>query len=154
MEDDDLEESEEREEFCSPFYLLTGSEPCWKCKLPQTVVGLAARSEDCGEDSEPFLLHEIETMPDEFLAEIQRLHPQYQWRNSYFANTCQCGAHFGDHYLFSEPGGAFFPSTEEEAAKIKIQELPFTGTFTFVCNPGYGIGGFILEHGERVAKPS
>lgn len=149
-------ESTELEYFSAPFYLLFGSESCWKCNERQTVVGLAARDSEEGEDSEPFLLQEIEAMPDELRAQIQMHHQNFEWRESraagysYFMNTCPCGAHFGDFYLFSEPGGAFFPSTEEDAAKIGILELPVEGTHGLACNPGFGLGGFILEHGKRL----
>jgi hypothetical protein len=37
---------------------------------------------------------------------------------SYYANTCQCGALFGDHYLVSEPGGAFFPEARRRGIEI------------------------------------
>lgn len=137
------------EEFSSPFYLLVGSETCWDCKADSRVVGLAT-----GDGDEPFMLSNIESMPRELLAMIQQIHPHYEFRESrtkgksYYMNICSCGAHFGDYYLFSRPGGAFFPHTDEDAAMIEIHELPLRGDHTIKCSPGLGTGGVILKHGR------
>lgn len=65
-------------------------------------------------------------------------------------NTCGCGAHFGDFDLFSEPGGAFFPTEEAEAGQITIEELPLTGTFELDCSYGMGPGDLIFEHAKKL----
>ena len=104
---------------------------------------------------EPIILDYIAQMPQVILDYIRRVHPRYEKRTSqmagcaYYMNTCSCGAQFGDFYLHSEPGGAFFPDSEEQASQITIEELPFTGTFDFVCGYGIGTGAFIFEHAQR-----
>jgi hypothetical protein len=139
------------EEFSSPIYLLVGSEKCWNCETTSSVVGLAS-----GDMKEPFMLSDIKSMPAELLAAIQRIHPRYEIRDSrtkgirYYMNICTCGAHFGDYYLFSRPGGAFFPHSDEDATAIQIHELPLKGDFKIVCSPGLGTGGVILKHGKWI----
>lgn len=148
MTDTDLDDS--KDTFAAPFYLLRGEEDCWKCGTTCRVVGLAAGAEN------PYVLSNIKEMPEAFLLAIEAVHPQFEKRQSYTAgsayymNTCPCGAHFGDFYLFSEPGGPFFPTTKEEAAGLEVIELPIEGEHVFACSPGYGTGDIILLHGRRV----
>ena len=148
-----------------PIYLLTSSEPCWKCSKPQSVsaVGTHALRDsgeeltDQGDTTELFLLSNISEMPfPVFKYVVQRNH-RYMKRHSrtadetYYANTCECGANFGDFYLFSEPGGAFFPDTDEAAKRIELQQMPFEGTLRFVARYSTGIGQYILQHAKRSA---
>ena len=149
----------------SPIYLLRSHETCWKCGSNQQVIAFATASllddeedgdpETIASQEEPVLLDNIEEMPAEFLIYLRAAHPLFQKRmsktagHSYYMNTCPCGAHFGDFYLFSEPGGAFFPDTIVQAKAITIEELPFDGTFDFLCSYSMGVGGFIFEHAQR-----
>ncbi len=138
------------ETFSPPFYLFRSSEDCWKCGKTCRVVALASGKE------EPFVLSDIRSMPDEFLLAITAAQPNYERRHSkmadteYFMNTCPCGAHFGDFYLYCEPGGAFFPTEEDEASRVEVIELPIEGEHSIDCSPGMGTGGLILEHGKRI----
>ena len=101
------------------------------------------------------ILSNIEQIPEAILSHILATRPAFEKRtprtagNAYCMNICSCGVHFGDFYLHSEPGGAFFPDTEEEASGIFVEELPFTGVFDFRCGYGVGLGAFIFEHGQR-----
>lgn len=148
----------------SPIYLLRSVEPCWKCRRPQPVIALATRrlkdthidQLDVGDSAEPYLLSNIDQMPAEIFDCLAKLHPQYRiWRShtagaAYYANLCgECGANFGDFYLFNEPEHAFFPQTEEQAEFIRISKLPFEGEFEFHATYGVGIGGFIFEHAQQ-----
>lgn len=147
----------------SPLYLLRSSELCWKCGLVQPVIALAAVNileDESGNDdpaigNEPVILNDIAQMPKKLLDHIRSAHPQYEKRTSktagtaYYMNTCSCGAHFGDFCLHSEPGGAFFPDNEEQASRITVEELPFTGRFMFRCRYSMGIGDFIFAHARR-----
>jgi hypothetical protein len=138
------------ETFSAPFYLFRASEDCWKCGSSCRVVGLASG------DDEPFVLSDIRSMPEEFLFAIIAAQPNYELRHSrmaetdYYMNTCSCGAHFGDFYLFCEPGGAFFPTEKDEAAGVEVIELPIHGEHSIDCSPGMGTGGLILKHGKRL----
>jgi len=143
----------------SPIYLLRARERCWKCHSPQEVIAiltcrLQEQDPECGEylyENEPILLHNVTQMPAPILSHIQSLHVRFEKRQSrtaetaYYMNTCPCGAHFGDFYLFSEPGGAFFPLSPEDAACVTIEKLPFSGTFDFVCTYGIGPGAPLFD---------
>lgn len=82
------------------------------------------------------------------------MRPSIQMRRSntmqmeYYANTCECcKANFGDFYHFSEPDHAFFPMDVEQARRMSVIELSFTGLFEFECTFGARRSGFIFEHG-------
>ena len=148
-----------------PLYLLTSTAACWKCSRSQSVVALGACSivEEGKAVSDPegptdlFFLTAITSMPAEVFECVVLRNPRYTLRHSrasestYYCNTCECGAHFGDFYLFSRPGGAFFPETEAGAARINYRRLPFTGALPFECSWSQGMGGFILTH--RMIEP-
>lgn len=143
--------SEEIDTYTHPFYLFRSSELCWKCHAPCQVVALASGG------GEPFVLSDIRSLPEEILLSMTAAQPNYELRCSqttgseYLMNTCPCGAHFGDYFLYSKPGGAFFPTAEDEAAQI---ELPLQGSFEIDCSPGMGLGGFILQYGKRLSWDS
>jgi len=146
-----------------PLYLLKSSEPCWKCGSEQVVHALGTHNLHDGEDnvvtpgdtSELVLLSNITDMPFAVFKYVAQRNHRYMQRFSrtagekYYANTCECGANFGDFYLFSEPGGAFFPDTDEAAASIELEVTPFTGTLRFVASYSVGIGEYILKHARR-----
>jgi hypothetical protein len=147
----------------SPLYLVKSTEDCWKCGLEQQVIAVATRHIrtvdfdylDAGSD-EPAFLTNIEAMPQPIWEYLSAACPQFQKRRSntmdmdYYANTCECcKANFGDFYLFSEPEHAFFPMDEEQAKRMSVVELPFTGVFEFQCSCGMGTGGLIFEHATR-----
>lgn len=146
-----------------PLYLLTSSEPCWKCGASQSVSAIAAHNLvddgepvfDEGDETELLLLSNIVQMPFEVFKYVAQRNHRYMKRHSrtagevYYANTCECGANFGDFYLYSEPGGAFFPTTDEEARTIQLEAMPFTGSMPFDCSYSVGTGQYILEHAQR-----
>ena len=148
-----------------PLYLVTSSEACWKCSRPQSVVALGTHclmdgGNEVGESadrSDLILLTNITSMPFEIFKYIAQRNYRYMKRHSrtagetYYANTCECGANFGDFYLYSEPGGAFFPDTDDTARAIRIHELPFTGLLEFECSYSQGGGEYILSLGQRDA---
>jgi hypothetical protein len=145
-------------------YLLTANAACWKCGQPQDVVVIAAQALSEGGELIPdtqdprslIILSAIEEMPSELLAFIQRRQPRYQKQYSrtaemsYYANTCQCGAIFGDHYLVSEPGGAFFPEDRADAARIEMSRVPRSPPLLFQCDYSMGsVGELIWENARR-----
>jgi hypothetical protein len=134
-------------EISSPLYLAISSESCWKCSNLQKVIAIAASGiksefETLGNDTKKYFVTNIEEMPNEIYDYIVALHPNYKKHYShnadltYYANTCTCNANFGDFYLFTEPDGAFFPQSDELAAAIKTQLLPFDGHFKFIASYG------------------
>jgi hypothetical protein len=156
---------EDRLRVAAPVFLLRSSASCWRCHVNQEVIALAFRwcldkdlsADEQPQKDEPLILENIHEMPEAILAYLISVHPHFEKRTSktagiaYYMNTCDCGAHFGDFYLFNEPGGAFFPTDEAEAGNITIEQLPFTGTFEFDCSYGMGTGDLIFQHGKRQA---
>ena len=136
--------------YSAPFYLLRSHEDCEQCGTSCRVVALVSG------DEEPLMFSFISSMPDDFLLTVTAIHPDYELavvelaETSYYCNACKCGAHFDDFALFCEPGGAFFPTEDEEAARIDVIKLPFEGTYPFTCSPGMGTGDLILEQGKHV----
>ena len=95
-------------------------------------------------------------MPIELLTFIQKRQPGYKKQYSraadmsYYANTCQCGALFGDHYLVSEPGGAFFPEDPADAARIVISRVPCSSPLLIQGDYSAGsVGELIWENAHR-----
>jgi hypothetical protein len=72
-------------------------------------------------------LGRVESVNPEAFKQIQAIAPWWQPVSSataqadYLGNTCEsCGVLQGDHYLESEPGGAFWPETPREAERIVL----------------------------------
>lgn len=142
-------------------FLLESVQRCWRCKKSQSVVGLAATELDDADTGEadpndgPFLLSVISVMPAELLATITAAFPHYQpaFLNTdgfvYHANHCACGAQLADHFLFSEPGGAFFPDDEKVAARILIRPLRTSLPMDLRCSWSAGSGDFLFKNGTR-----
>mgnify|MGYP005756854197 CR=1 FL=1 len=113
-----------------PFFLAESRETCWKCGQSAAVYGFVASEIEDDNDGPafegPYFLRNIEELPEllarslpcgtESFAKVSSLAAGL----AYYANLCKCGANFGDHYLFSEPGGAFFPLEREGVAKIRL----------------------------------
>jgi hypothetical protein len=66
-------------------------------------------------------------LPHAVQARVSQLCPAFRMAhsaataNSYWANHCvHCGALLGDHELHCEPDGGFMPSSEAEAARIRL----------------------------------
>src|SRR5688572_30737122 len=93
-----------------PLFLLTTTAACWKCGTAQLVTGLGSHRVvedgmffgDEGDTSELVLLSNVEVMPQEVLDYVEAANPRYAQpqsntaRSTYYANTCECGALFGD----------------------------------------------------------
>ncbi|WP_379716543.1 hypothetical protein [Haloferula chungangensis] len=72
-------------------------------------------------------------------------------------NHCNCGAPFGDYFLHSEPGHAFYPIGESGVKAIKAHRINCHDPLEFDC----GFGGWSslcpVENGtagERITVPS
>ncbi len=150
-----------------PLYLLMGLASCWRCGQEQSVVALAspdvwdddsgdAEEEDPSSESDesmPFVLENLTEIPELVLAYVTAANPNYRlhfsqtMQSAYYANVCECGANFGDHFLHGEPGGTFFPTDPAEAAKITITQLPVNEELAFRGTWSLGGGDFIFAHG-------
>jgi hypothetical protein len=150
-----------------PLLLFKSIHRCWQCDTMQEVIALGAvsLSDDEGDPgrqrqvTECVLLSEIGVMPADVAEYLRRNFPRYARHYSrtagmsYYANMCECGANFGDHFLFSEPGGAFYPETELDASQIMCMELPFRGQSTFDCSYNVGLGQMILCNARAETHP-
>jgi hypothetical protein len=150
-----------------PLLLFRSAHRCWKCGTMQKVIALGSVSltdEGCDSDqpreiNECALLSFIEAMPPHVAAYLRENFPQYGPNYSqtadmsYYANVCECGAPFGDHFLFGEPGGTFFPETDADASQISCMQLPFQGKFGFEASYSVGPGEMILRNARAEAAP-
>jgi hypothetical protein len=149
----------------TPLYLVESNEACWTCNNSQVVIALATDhilDDSAGDPTQPdqsalfTLLSDIEEMPVEVYEFVAAQHSRYKKHYSktvefeYYANICTCGANFGDWYLFCEPGGAFFPESEEDARLVKLIELPFRGRLEFSCSYSQGAGDLIRDNAQRM----
>ena len=144
-----------------PLYLLRSLAQCHECGATQPVaaLGVTAFEEDgasYGDSKNPslYLLSRVESLPQDVLTHIQQVAPGYRAMASktagmtYFANVCSCGTNFGDFYLFSEPGGAFFPETVEEAKLVELAQIPLSGPLEIECSWSEGTAiDMMFEHG-------
>ncbi len=149
----------------APFYVLRASIPCWKCREPTPVVGLVATLVEADGEShgdptarpvEPVSLRNITDLPYDLLQVMRAYQPRYVKRESrtagmsYYQNECwHCGVNIGDSYLFSEPGGPFFPDTPADASSVEVLDVPVIGSLEI--NADWGQGGVDLIF-ERRAK--
>jgi hypothetical protein len=142
-------------EATAPLYLLESTEPCWKCGQPQSVIAIGSFNVECegariGDGKNLILLSNVESMPDAVFAYVAarnnrfKKHHSYTADSTYYANTCECGANFGDFYLFMEPDGAFFPTTASAASKVIVEAMPFSGRFSFVGSFGDAPSGIAV----------
>jgi len=149
-----------------PLYLITSTQNCWKCRKAQSVIALASPTVEEGDveciDSETtdaalsLILCDITEMPSHLLKMINSFHPAYRKHASktagrtYYANFCACGANFGDHFLFMEPGGAFFPMGPEDASSMTVRELPIEHSVKLRGSFCQGAEDLIFENAKRV----
>ncbi len=140
-----------------PLFLVKGKTDCWKCGESIQVFALLAQNV-VGDEGEPYTLSEIEELPETVLSFIEKRAPNFRLTYSrtadfeYFANNCgHCGALIGDFFLHSEPGGAFFPNTEEEAEQLQLLEVPIEGGVEIEANGHQGLADVILANAKRSA---
>lgn len=147
-------------EVIPPLYLIGRKIPCWKCGQRMSAVALLAPK--VFDEDEPqnavCIISGITRIPEGILTYIQSRVPTFRMSysqtvgDSYLANTCpNCDSLSGDFYLHSEPGGPFFPDSEDEARQLYITEIPTKGRTTIFGNAGYGPGDMILEYAQRIA---
>lgn len=138
----------------SPIYIAAAETDCWKCKSKMKVVAIIA-PKIIGESEGVGILSNVTRLPEFILQQIQKINPYYQLRYSkmaedkYFANVCpHCDVISGDFFLHSEPGEAFFPTSDEEVNKICLMEIKFDNSIEIVSDYGVGLGEYILTNGK------
>jgi hypothetical protein len=138
-----------------PVYPVHSTTACWKCGAQQPVAAILAVNVE-GAGGEVCIFSGVTRLPPDLLAYVRKRRPTYRLSYSrtagmkYFANTCgSCGALFGDFYLHDEPGGAFFPDSEEDAARMRVEEIPLRSEIRIAGSPGVGTGDMIIQHARR-----
>ena len=149
----------------SPLYLVAGPHRCARCLQETEVVALAARyiwdeEDDLAQDPEldfkACMLTAIVRMPVEILAELLRFHPRCEMRRSpayqarCLTNRCHCGAWIEPHDIHDFAGGVFSPRCPEEARRLTLRELPFTGYHEFQTIYAWGAGLFTFVWARKL----
>lgn len=121
-----------------PLYLVSATQPCNLCGKENTVVALATKHLDAGDEQEEadgFLLTYIEELPREVLGEVLKCHPNFDLRRSltagdtYFMTICECGGHYGDHYVQKQLLNQAFRTPGE----LKVEKLLLDGSWVIPC---------------------
>lgn len=140
-----------------PIYLVSKTIKCWKCQEDMPAVALV--SPDNSEEEANgcvCILSDVTCLPEYLLQMINERFPFFHLKYSkeadseYYANTCpSCEMLSGDFFLHNEPGGPFFPVTEEEAQELMIEQLPIKAPVEIEAGYHVGPGELIMEYGKR-----
>ncbi len=173
-EPDDGEDGEDLSSFSAPFHILRCLTGCWRCGQACKVTAITGMyqptAEELGWDpddtetvwdydysndipTEPSYLSSIRSLPEELLAPLLKLNPDFAMADGGYHNFCRCGARFGEFYLFNEPEGTFAPMEEDHFRAIEVYPLEVQGTFQIDCLSGAGLMGEIIEKGKPMALP-
>jgi hypothetical protein len=117
----------------------------------------------CENSEEPemgsFILSSTATLPRHIIEFVQRRCPTFRLTFSktvgakYYANNCaQCGVISGDFFLHSEPGAPFFPTEEDEAQSLTLEQIPLSEPVIIDSGCGYGTGELILQYAKRINR--
>ncbi len=144
-----------------PVYLASAPIACWRCGAEMPAVAIIAPDVPEAE-GEICTLSDIRSLPGPMRTFIQKRFPTFRLKYSkttqseYYASTCpNCGVLSGDFYLHGEPGAPFFPTTEEEAARLTVEEIPVAGPMDVEAGLGMGAAHLILKNAKRkAAEPS
>ncbi len=139
------------------YFMASSSRPCWRCGATSPVHGFMlppgfetlytddASGPDLWEtEQQPSLLCYVEWLAPAVAARLAPLAPHYRVAHSrsaglfHWMNHCaHCGAPFGDHETFCEPGQGFLAFTLEQARRVTLARVdePFAAS----CG-GYSIG--------------
>lgn len=137
----------------APIYLLSADQECYLCGASNPVAALATVNLDDPEDPEfnefasddGFLLSYVEWLPEDLLAMILKLHPNYQVEYSmtageeYYSSVCHCGGHYGDHYVHQNILDLAF----REPKSLKVERLPIEGSL--VIPSGFSQSNFVKD---------
>lgn len=139
----------------APLFLVSATQPCHLCSKDNKIVALATQhlvDEFEAEDDDGFLLCYAEELPEEILVEVQKRHHSFQKRNSatagatYYMSTCECGGHYGDHYVQKQ----LLNQMAYSQAEISAEQLPVTGNRVLPCgySQSLAVGEFLKKLGE------
>jgi hypothetical protein len=144
----------------TPFYIALNTRDCWKCGAETTMISLYSDNfynlDYENDETENQIFQKVEAKS--FFSDITYLDntiSTFLTQNfsffkfgysktiggKYWANHCEkCNSLQGDFFNHSEPGGAFFPITEDECKKILLIQIPLKfdicikGGFSYLSN--------------------
>jgi hypothetical protein len=135
---DSMKMMEEDEIIYSPWFVLAESiEQCWSCSADTKVfailipdIEVGSQDEDESSAPTPYSLTNIVGVNDAVERFLKGLSANFYLdysstsQQTYWMNHCEkCTAKLGDFFLHHEPGHAFFPMTNAEMRKIKLNRI-------------------------------
>lgn len=138
-----------------PLYLVSTTQPCNLCSKENTIAALATKGlsdpAEPQEDGDGYLLSYVEDLPAEVLLSVTKHHPNFEIRHSltaesdYFMTICECGGHYGDHYVQKQILNQAFRAPSE----LKVEQLFDSGNWTIPCgySPSLEIGELLDRQG-------
>lgn len=155
-----LNESNVETQIFPTIYLLSSYESCWRCQELTSVYTFACsgiKTFDLDlQKGHFFTLSYIEFLPKILLEIIQAASSRYYTdyskttKSNYYMNHCQCGAKLGDFYMYSEPGGAFFPINESDCKGITLKKLDIHEPVPVECSYHSPDCDLILRYAKSV----
>ncbi len=130
----------------APIWLMRSEENCWKCGHLSAVFCIASQGVVDIEDGGPY---RVENSGVIFISDLEsidvRIEPLLKTHATRYRpdfsktqgmrlwmNHCEkCGIKMGDFFMHQEPGGAFFPTTPSEEARLSPTLLFERGRFKF-----------------------
>lgn len=168
-EDSELEPEPEFQVRSPYYYVVESLSDCWKCNALTRVFSFKLPEEHeafqhIEDDEEEFALSKnlgewqshgyrgtasnISSLSPPVVRQILRFTESFRLTYSktagirYFMNHCQhCGAKLGDFFMHGEPGGAFFPTSPEQAKKMILFRV--NERFDANCDVGYASNDFM-----------
>lgn len=131
---------------CDKYFVAQTATKCWRCGDATRVMGIVLpsghetlESDDNGSawwirQFEPCFVFYITELAAPVATHVSRISPNYRvdfsktTSSSYLMNHCEhCNMKQGDFAMYCEPGGAFFPTSQESARDIRLHivEEPF-----------------------------
>ena len=153
--------SEDANVSANHYFVAQTDAACWKCKQSTRVAGVIVppgfeEVEDWGDGPEVIVhddaafVQNIGNLRATVAAQLKQVAPRLYIdssttsQESYWMNHCDhCSAKQGDFFLFSEPGVAFFPTTEDEINRIVV---------TRIDEPFVAYGNVSFGPADRVLK--
>lgn len=136
-----------------PLYLVSATQACNLCGKENAIAALATSGltdpDEPYEEGDGYLLSYVEELPVDVLLAVMERHPNFEIRHSetaesdYYMTICECGGHYGDHYVQKQILDLAFRVPSE----LKVDKLFYSGNWTIPC--GYSQS---LEIGELLNR--
>jgi len=134
-----------------PLYLISATQACNLCSKENTIAALATKGlidpDEPQEEGDGYLLSYIADLPADVLDAVTKSHPNFEIRHSltaesdYFMTICECGGHYGDHYVMKQIINQAFRAPSE----LKVEKLFESGNWIVPCGyrPSLEVGDLL-----------